>query len=183
MRLHTAIALLISASATSASAQSWTNLAAAGTAPIPRYRHTTVYDPSSNRLILFGGHAPTSGCGLNPLNDTWVLTNANGTGGPSSWVQLAPTGPLPAARGAHGAGYDATNDKMIVFGGDSAGCVPPTFNDIWVLNGASGTHGTPSWTQLATSGSTPPGLVKSAVVYDAVRNMLFVFGGNTSEGN
>ena len=184
MRLHsTTLALLICASATSASAQSWTNLAPAGTAPIARYRHTTVYDPSSNRLILFGGHAPTSGCGLNPQNDTWVLTNANGLGGPSAWMPLAPTGPLPAARGAHGAGYDAANDRMIVFGGDSAGCVPPTFSDVWVLNGASGTHGTPAWTQLAASGSTPPGLVKSAVAYDPVRNILFVFSGNTSEGN
>jgi len=85
----------------------------------------------SNRMIIFGGQAPTSGCNANPLNDTWVLINANGLGGTPAWSQLAPTGPTPSARGAHGAGYDAANDRMIVFGGDTTGCTPPAFNDVW----------------------------------------------------
>lgn len=177
------VLLLVFALAGTATAQTWTQLTPSGTPPIPRFRHSAVYDPTSNRIIVFGGQAPTSGCGLNPLDDTWVLTNANGLGGTRTWIQLAPTGPVPAARGGHRAVYDAANDRMIIFGGDSTGCVPPTFNDVWVLTGASGTHGQPAWTQLATSGSVPPGLVEPAVAYDSVRNKLIVFGGNASEGN
>lgn len=158
----------------------WTQLSP-GASPAARYRHSAVYDRATNRMIVFGG-AVAGGCTQGSLNDLWVLANANGQGGAPAWTQLSPTGGPPAPRSAHGAGYDAASDRMIVFGGNGDGCAPAGFNDVWVLSGASGTQGTPAWTQLATAGSPPPGLASSAVVYDAAGNRLLVFGGNLAEG-
>jgi hypothetical protein len=44
--------------------------ASARLTPVARDTHTAVYDPGTNRMIVFGG-------GLN-LVDAWALTDANG---------------------------------------------------------------------------------------------------------
>src|SRR6266480_566996 len=43
---------------------------------------TTVYDPTSNELIMFGGASNRPGPDAPRFNDLWVLTNANGLGPP-----------------------------------------------------------------------------------------------------
>lgn len=130
-------------------------------------------------MVVFGGIA--ADC-RSPLNDTWVLTNANGLGGTPNWIQLDPRGELPAGRSLHAAAYDPANDRMIIFGGDGTTCsIPPMYNDVWVLAGASGTRGTPVWTELTPDGPAPKGLAGSTAVYDSVRNRLIVFGGNGGE--
>ncbi len=54
----------------------WSFLTSGG--PAPRFSHSVVYDPDSNKLIVFGG----SNCASAPsFNDLWVLSNANGSGG------------------------------------------------------------------------------------------------------
>src|SRR6185436_8530202 len=101
--------------------QGWTPLTPAGGPPVARMLHSAVYSQATNRMILFGGFSgdPDSGfCGPSCLNDVWVLTDADGTGGAPSWIHLAPTGTPPAPRGYHGAVYDAANNVMIVFAGD-----------------------------------------------------------------
>src|SRR5215471_15331189 len=67
--------------------------------PPPRIFHSAVYDQTNNRMIVFGGCVDLN-CDI-PLNDTWVLTNANGQGGTPSWIQLAPAGTLPNPRDFH----------------------------------------------------------------------------------
>ena len=59
-------------------AQTWIQLSTTGTSPSPMNGPVVpVYDPSSNRVIIFGG---LTYCCTN-FNDVWVLTNANGLGG------------------------------------------------------------------------------------------------------
>ncbi len=84
----------------------WTMLNIAGTGPSGRSAFTTVYDPTSNRMIVFGGQ----GGGVD-FNDMWALTNANGQGGTPAWIPL-PTGTatVPAPRSGHTAVYDPAND-------------------------------------------------------------------------
>jgi hypothetical protein len=81
----------------SALAQSWNLLAPTGAKPAARGMNGTpgVYDPTSNRMIIFGGR---DGSGQN-LNDVWVLENANGLGTPQ-WLELIPNGAVgsPPAR-------------------------------------------------------------------------------------
>ena len=68
-----------------ASTPTWIKLATGGDLPPGRIVNqlTTSYDSRSNRLIVFGG--------LNNggyLGDTWILTNANGFGGPPNWLRI-----------------------------------------------------------------------------------------------
>ena len=64
-------------------AQSWIQLApTGGPPPVTTFGASIVYDPSTQRLILFGGNN-----GSVPINDVWVLTNANGLGGAPAWTQ------------------------------------------------------------------------------------------------
>lgn len=143
------------------------------TTPAARIFHTAVYDQASNRMIVFGGCADLA-CDI-PLNDTWVLSNANGTGGTPTWTQQNPTGTLPSPRCFHNAVYDAANNRMIVYSGETTGHT--SLSDVWVLTNANGLTGTPGWTQLSPAGSTPDAQDQSAAVYDPTTNTLVVFGG------
>lgn len=93
---------------------SWIQLAATGSSPTTRGGHTAVYDNTNNRMIIFGG---SSNYGVTLLNDTWVLSNANGLGGDPTWTKLTTTGTLPTGRANHTAIFDDINNIMIVFGG------------------------------------------------------------------
>src|SRR5947207_2278622 len=113
---------------------------------------TTVYDPSSNRIILFGGFSAgvvKAGILQKPaLNDVWILTNANGTemNGtgplPSTWSKLNPNAPsgFPEIRYHHSAVYDGAHHRMIIYGGCTAGCAPIA-NDVWILSNADKVQG------------------------------------------
>jgi hypothetical protein len=111
----------------------WIQLAPAGTPPQARVGHTTVYDPASNRLIIFAGESNVA-----LLNDAWVLTHANGVGGVPTWTQITTSGTMPAARADHSAVYDSAKNRMVVFGGvveTLSG--PQTINDVFVLTRAN----------------------------------------------
>jgi len=105
--------------------------------PPARMLHSAVYDQANNRMIAFGGCADLE-CDI-PLNDTWVLSNANGTGGAPTWTQLSPSGALPSPRYFHNAVYDATNNRMIMYSGEAAGYT--SLSDVWVLTNANGLGG------------------------------------------
>lgn len=112
--------VLTNADGTESISPTWTKLLPAN--PLSRIAHSAVYDSSSNRMVVFGGTVFGP-----PLNDVWVLTNANGTEPmPPSWIQLFPTGTPPPARTVHSAVYDANDNRMIVFGGGNqcdSGCI------------------------------------------------------------
>ena len=161
---------------------SWIPLTPTGGPPAPRRFHSSVYDPASNRLIIFGG-CLVSTCQnvTQSTNEVWVLTDANGIGTPT-WIQLAPTGSPPVARFLHAAVYDSANNRMIVWSGDSTLVSLPDLTDVWVLTNANGLGGTPAWVPLSPTGGPPPGGTfpgreNTSAVYDAVTNRMIVFGG------
>lgn len=144
--------------------------------PPPRTLGSAVYDKANNRMIVFGG-ATYPDLNSNPsayLNDVWVLTNANGQGGAPTWIQLNPSGPLPAGRYSQTAVYDAAGNRLIVYGG---GFSSTTLFDVWVLSHANGLGGTPAWQKLSPAGGPPIGGYGSSAVYDQTNNIMTVFGG------
>ncbi len=172
------------------SSSAWIKLTPTGGPPPAREFHTSVYDPATNRLIIFGGCAPApASCNSGRLNDLWVLANANGQGGTPTWIQLTPTGGPPAARFRHAAVYDSVNNRMVIWGGDSTFGSLPDLTDVWVLTNANGLDkatglpATPNWSQLfpiggpPTSGVSFPGREVSTAVYDSITNRMIVFGG------
>lgn len=153
-------------------ASAWTQLAPSGTSPQARESASVVYDSANNILIMYGGDA-----GGSPFGDVWALSHANGSGGTPAWTQLTPSGTAPSARTGQTAVYDSANDRLIIFGGISGGT---TLTDTWVLASADGEAGTPSWTQIATSG-TAPSLAYHSAVYDQSADNMYVFGGTSTE--
>jgi uncharacterized repeat protein (TIGR01451 family) len=108
----------------------WTQLTPTGGVPSPRAYHSAVYDSVRNSMLVFGG--ATNGVAETPIaGDLWELSNANGLGGAPQWTQLSPTGTAPGPRSHHGAAFDATNQRMIVNGGNDS--TRAALNDVWVL--------------------------------------------------
>ncbi len=144
-----------------------------GTLPAGRYGHVSTYDPTSNRMTVFGG-----GLGLPApcANDVWILTGANGRNGTPNWIAVTPSGTPPVARIYSGGAYDPNTNSLIVFGGNN--CSTGYFNDVWVLSDANGEAGTPAWTQLSTSGTPPAARESGSVVYDPTNNILMMYGGD-----
>jgi len=66
---------------------------------------------------------------------------------------------------------------MIVFAGDESIAASSGMNDVWLMNNANGTTGTPSWIQETPSGSAPPGRAGQIAVYDNASDRMIVFGG------
>jgi hypothetical protein len=139
--------------------------------------HSAAYSPVSNRLIVFGGTVryPKN------FNDTWILSHANAVTGDPAWslLPIAP-GPRPRPRADHLAAYDATSNRLVVFGGlaQAAGKPDTVLNDTWVLTNADGSGSVPSeWRKVPVSGSRPPPTFAGLAVYDAARNQLLIFGG------
>jgi hypothetical protein len=142
----------------------WSEITPAGGGPGARYRHSAIYDPVRDRMIVFGGRASGD------LNDTWAFDLA----GVPSWTELHPPAPLPRTRGGHSALYDPAGDRMLVYGGEGA-----TRNDAWSL----ALSGSPAWTPLAPTGAAPLGHSSHSAILDATRNRMVVFGGKSDSSS
>jgi hypothetical protein len=148
----------------------WMQLTPSGTAPPTRMYAGGVYDPKTNSMIVFGGF----NCSTGYFNDVWVLSNANGESGTPAWTQLTPSGPLPAARESASVVYDPTDNILMLYSGDAGSS---SFGDIWILSSANGSGGTPTWTQLTTTGRAPKVRTGQVGTYDSVNNRMTIFGG------
>lgn len=150
----------------------WTPVVPLGAAPPPRWQHNAIYDAGSNRMLLYGGKIPTS----DYATDVWVLANANGAGaGGSTWLQLFPSGVTPAGRHMSSLVYDAANKRATIFGGHVA--TGGFSNDVWVLDHADGSTGTPQWTQITPVGTPPSQREWHRAVYVPATNRMVIFGG------
>jgi uncharacterized repeat protein (TIGR01451 family) len=157
----------------------WQQLTVNGTKPSARGFHSAAYDSTNNRLIIFGGDPNVGNCNVD-VNDTWVLTNADGTVGTSGWIQLTPSGSPPPARSSASAIFDSANNRMMIYGGNKQCGI--TYTDFWVLTNANGLGGTPGWTQLSPSGGGPGARTGHFAAYDAAHNQMILFGGGTASG-
>ena len=160
----------------------WEHLFPSGTSPPERFSHSAVYDATNNRMIIFGGNASTSSTtdvSLN-LNDTWVLSNANNTGGTTpAWSELQPT-TLPSAVMGHTAVYDKDNDRMIVYGGLKTDNT--LTSDVSILVSSRGL--TPQWTGYNTGTPIPDGRELQNTAYTGSEvNRMILFGGSTGNSH
>ena len=160
----------------------WNQLVTSGTPPPERFAAIAAYDAAHNRLMLTSGVGPTGF-----QSDTWVLTNANGAGGPAEWIQVSATG---GPKRYLGSGvYDPTTNRLVVFGGQSGPSTALGFavgnNDVWALTNANGMSGPAQWTKVITTGGPPFGRFggfSHLVGYDAANNRLIAKGGVGSTG-
>ncbi len=137
----------------------WTQLQPLGAPPSARYRHTAIYDPVRDRMLVFGGWDGAY------RNDVRALQFS----GTLLWAAVTPTGTPPSARMGHTAIYDPVRDRMLVFGGFGG----TLLNDTWALSLA----GTPAWSAVNAGGTLPGMREAHAVFYDAPRDRMVIVGG------
>jgi hypothetical protein len=139
----------------------WTQLVPAGPPPAPRHGHAAIYDPVGDRMLVFGGEGSGS---------VWALS----LGTTPTWSLLQPQGTAPTGRTGPSAIYDPVRQRMLIFGGSNG----PVYNDTWALTLTA----PPVWTPLAPSGSPPGARRYHTAGYDAIRDRLVIFGGETDYG-
>jgi hypothetical protein len=83
--------------------------------------------------------------------------------------------PPPEPRYGHTAVYDAARQRMLVFGGGTAGGSGPApySNQVWALS----LTGTKQWTQVVPAGAAPDARYQHSMVLDPIRDQLVIFGG------
>jgi len=146
----------------------WNQLSPTGVLPSRRENFAAGYDPSTNRMMIFGGCCYWT-------NDSWLLTNANGLGGPPRWTQLSPLGTLPGIRQTPAFAYDPSANFLLIFGIGGAGAI---YNDTWTLSNANGSPGNSQWVNLIPNGAanSPPIIsgynTSSASAYDPTNQRL-----------
>jgi hypothetical protein len=151
---------------------SWSRIVPTGTGPSARARHSAVYDPVGDRMIVFGGyHAGYRGAGAGPLNDTWAMSLSD----PPAWTPLSPAGPAPSARYDQSAVYDPPRDRILVFGGFDG---KSPLNDAWSLSLRGRAH----WRPLNATGSLPTPRLEHSAIFDPAGDRMVVFSG-LADGN
>jgi hypothetical protein len=148
----------------------WTRLLPAGTPPMGRTNAVGIFDPTRDRMVVFGGYYYLGGYTHYYLNDVWALTLSD----PPTWEELAPTGPPPAARVGHAAIYDPARERMVVFGGYFYDGALHLLNDVWTLT----LSGPPAWSEMLPASAFPEGRSGHTAIHDPVRDQMIVFGGS-----
>jgi hypothetical protein len=147
---------------------SWETIAETADWPGRRYGHIMSFDSSANELVLFGGNKKENRGGPFDDNETWTW---NG----SAWTLETPAN-SPAGRHYAAMAFDASHNRVVLFGGESgSGNSGTIFDDAWMWDGSN-------WT---THSSTPSPVARyqHAMTYDPGSNGVILFGGTTSQGN
>ena len=151
-------------------ARTWTELnAGGGLAPAPRIFATSVYDPGSDKLFVFGGSTSTSGLNLTPSDEVWSYSGG-------AWTLETTTGTAPTSRVFHAYAYDSQRNRLVVFGGQVGDFVSPSLGDLYALD-----LSTLTWSQL-DSGSGPSGRFLGMLAYDAGNDRYLMMGGHADPG-
>ncbi|MBL8728360.1 MAG: hypothetical protein JNM25_08025 [Planctomycetes bacterium] len=130
----------------------------------PRYLYGACYDLLRSRMVVYGGY--TSQLLGSNNNQTWEYEG-------TTWTQITTTG-NPGALGRPAMCYHPVLGKAVLFGGDGfAGLTDAT----WLYDGFAGT-----WTQVAIPGSKPSARNAASMVYDSVRNLCVLSGGQDANG-
>jgi hypothetical protein len=153
----------------------WSTLPISGPAPTARYYHSFVLDPARAAAYVMDGFNNPDEIHVTHFDDLWKLDLASD---PPAWSPLTLAN-RPAQRVGHAAVYDPTNDRMLVFGGQSTQLPGgPLYNDsrgLTLFNSA--------WSDLTPTGTPPSGRLRMSAVVDVPGNRLVVFGGDPSSGN
>ena len=136
--------------------------------PMAVHLEAMAFDAGRSRLVLFGGGPGAQGQVIRP-GKTWEW---NG----SRWEVTVAAEGGPGGRAAHGMGYDATTQRVFLYGGvrDTAYNTPGVpLCDTWLYNGRQWARATRAQCVTSRAISTP--------IHDEARGMmLLVEGGSES---
>ncbi|MHA1996019.1 MAG: Kelch repeat-containing protein [Candidatus Hodarchaeales archaeon] len=140
----------------------WEQLNDSNTPPA-RFFASMVYNPISEKILMFGGaNGPT-------LNDLWEFNYNQG-----SWINLNPSNP-PQSRRETVMVYSSAVNKMIIYGGFSAE-LPIVLNDTWLYNPINN-----SWSK-SENDNGPSYRRSHNMVFDSINQRVILFGGKNRKG-
>lgn len=144
---------------------SWEQLTVAG-GPGVRARHATAVDTTRGRMLVFGGRDRVGFGNYENFDDVWALDLATDT-----WSEITTTGTGPSPRSSATVAYDAAEDRMLVFGGNTSteGLTLTGVGDMFALDLATG-----EWSEITAEGAPSPRLYHAAAV---LGDEWLVFGG------
>jgi galactose oxidase-like protein/kelch motif-containing protein len=156
VRMWHSIVLLVASSVIAAEAASstWTELFPANS-PTRRGYLAMVYDPASQKVILFGGYNRSR-----YLNDTWTF---DGT----TWTKVVNTRVAPPARANAQMDYDSVTHRVVLFGGYNG---IEFLGDTWIWDGNAST-----WTKATPIHS--PKAVTGPMLFPDPNGRVDEFGG------
>ena len=134
--------------------RTWRELSGPG--PSPRRWPAMTYDRGRRRLILHGGRTGVGAQGRQ-LDDTWQWDA-------SGWRLLTASG--PGGRDHHRMTYDASRDRIVLFGGWDG---DSTRSDTWELQDDQ-------WRRVASGG--PSARAAHGLTYDPQRERTLLYGGS-----
>lgn len=140
--------------------------------PLSRHGHNAAWDVAGGRMVVFGGQQ-----GSSFFNDVWQFQIS-----PNRWRQLAPTGTSPTPRYGAGAAFAvdpgdppgvivSPRRLLVTHGFTSSG----RFDDTWSYDLAAD-----DWADVSPAGTRPVERCLMRAVWDAGRERLLMFGGQTT---
>ncbi len=130
-----------------------------------RFAHAVALDPTRDRMWVYGGADQIGSLNFSP--GLYYLDLA----GTPAWTSVTAAGPAPPGLAEHVMAYDASRDRILLFGGIRA-FTGAAMQDVWQLT----LSGTPTWSQLTVEGTPPQETTNIRAVYDPVGDQLVVIG-------
>lgn len=141
----------------------WNNKLQANQGPPARFGHNAIWDPTQNRVVIFGGQA-----GGEFFNDVWEFDPAA-----SQWTQVVAGASAPASRYGAAAAFDGAGHFIVTHGFTTEG----RFDDTWQLDLAGS-----AWTDMSpTEGDRPVERCLMRGVWDSLKQRFLMFGGQTTD--
>ncbi len=139
----------------------WADISAQGARPVERCLMRAVWDPTKERLLIFGGQTNATPF----LGDLWALASG-------SWREIAAE-PKPSPRNFYAMAFADQAGQALLFGGRTE---QGPANDLWLFDSAA-----EAWSQPSAGGEAPSARYGHDAAWVADSLSLFVFGGN--DGN
>ncbi len=142
----------------------WAQLEDGSSVPAGRCRHSAIYDPAGDRMIVYGGYDCQRG-----LNDVWAFSLST-----HIWTMLREGSygepePQPWGRYYHSAIYDPVRHRMLVHGGSLYLTSDMHYQDTWAFDLDAHT-----WSQLSDG---PKPRQSHVAAYDPMTDRMIIFGG------
>ena len=153
--------------------RTWTELDD-GSGPSGRYHPGVVWSTVDEALYVWGGGTNANAMAIQPANDLWKWTDADG------WEQLATSGSAPSTRVFFGTTYDPANNRMVVFAGQVGDFQSMAYDDLYGLDLSTG-----EWSRLqdGTGNDIPSTRMHPHLLYDTPRERYLMWGGHTDIGD
>ncbi len=150
----------------------WKEVRIDGARPPLRAQMQGFFDPRSRTIVTVSGND----CFATYFSDVWRLTFDDSTLSTGHWTHLAPdsSAGAPDRRNGDAVAYDPIARRLWIHGGNVG--APHQISDLWRLDHADGSDGTPSWHPVRCVGESPT-LSNHVAAYDTVSGTLIVYTG------